>query len=143
MNTPRVGVRNGRNFAGFTLIELMLVMVILVILSSLVAPMLGKQGNKARVAAAKTDLRTYSLALNAFQMDCGRFPTMEEGLSALLSAPEDAQTWEGPYIEVLRNDPWGRAYVYLAPGTHFPTSFDLYSLGGDATAETDDIANWQ
>jgi general secretion pathway protein G len=143
MNTPRIGSRIAWNFPGFTLIELMLVMVILVILASLVTPMLAKHSVKAKIAAAKVDLRTYSTALNAFQMDCGRFPSNDEGLDALVNAPSDVAGWDGPYVEVLRSDPWGNVYIYQAPGTHFPTAFDLHSMGPDKITEGDDIANWQ
>jgi general secretion pathway protein G len=121
----------------------MLVMVILVILASLVTPMLAKHSTRARIAAAKVDLRSYSTALSAFQMDCGRFPSNDEGLDALVSAPTDVSGWDGPYIEVLRSDPWGNGYIYQAPGTHFPTAFDLHSMGPDKITEGDDIANWQ
>lgn len=128
---------------GFTLIELLLVMVILVILSAIVVPQVAKQGNRARITKTKTDLTMYESALAAFQIDVGRFPSNEEGLSVLLNNP-GAPNWDGPYVKLIATDPWGAPYVYQAPGTHFPSSFDLYSRGPDQNeGSEDDIANWQ
>jgi general secretion pathway protein G len=143
MNTPRIGSRIGRNFSGFTLIELLLVMVILVVLSSVVVPMFTRRGTDAKNAAAKTDIHTFEAALQAFEVDCGRFPTNEEGLAALVVAPKDAGGWKGPYVKLVPNDPWGNPYVYIAPGTHLPDSFDLYCLGEDKREGNDDVVNWQ
>ena len=43
-------------------------------------------------------------------------------------------------------DPWGRPYVYVAPGVENPTSYDLYTLGRDGKAggadEDADITSW-
>lgn len=128
---------------GFTLIELLLVMVILVILASIVVPQFQKQGLKSRIAKTKADLSVYESALAAFQIDVGRFPNNEEGLSVLVSNP-GAPNWDGPYVKLITSDPWGAPYVYQAPGTHFPTAFDLYSRGPDQNeGNDDDIANWQ
>ena len=41
------------------------------------------------------------------------------------------------------NDTWGTAFKYQCPGTHNKAMFDLWSIGADRTANTeDDIANW-
>lgn len=53
-------------------------------------------------------------ALDAFNQDCGRPPTPEEGLEALVENPgtEDiADKWDGPYLkpEDLK-DQWGNNY---------------------------------
>ena len=40
-------------------------------------------------------------------------------------------------------DPWGRPYQYECPGQHNTESYDLWSLGKDAQAGTDDdVANF-
>ena len=43
-------------------------------------------------------------------------------------------------------DPWGRPFVYVAPGTHNPESYDLYTLGKDGApggeGEDADITSW-
>jgi len=48
-----------------------------------------------------------------------------------------------PYLDKIPNDPWGRAYNYIYPGKHTQNSYDLYSVGPDGKAGTeDDIGNW-
>lgn len=127
----------------FTLIELLLVMVILVILATVVVPQFPKHGANARISAAKTSISNMETAINAFQIDCGRYPTNEEGLSVLTTNPGVAG-WSGPYLKLISPDPWGNPFVYQAPGTYLPDSFDLYSLGPDKTAgNEDDVVNWR
>ena len=126
----------------FTLIELLLVTVILVVLASVVVPQFARRPDDARRAVAKVDIKMLETALAAFQIDCGRFPTNDEGLAVLVKNP-GLDGWRGPYVKLVPNDPWGTPYIYQAPGTNLPDSFDLYSLGRDKQEGNDDIANWQ
>lgn len=89
--------------------------------------------------------------LGMFKVDCGRYPTTQEGLIALMIRPENirAREWHGPYFDTpeLPKDPWGRDYVYRCPGIHNPDGFDLFSFGPDGVSKTegddpDDINNW-
>ena len=84
-------------------------------------------------------------AMEEFALDCSRFPSEEEGLTALLEMPADMTegVWDGPYVkEKQLNDPWERPYLYLAEGVLNQSSFDLYSLGPDGQDGTeDDIYN--
>ncbi|WP_428937145.1 type II secretion system major pseudopilin GspG [Fontivita pretiosa] len=128
---------------GFTLIELLLVLVILAVLASVVVPKFTARSEQARVTAAKTDIAQLETALDAFEVDNGRFPTTDEGLAALLQAPANVTNWRGPYIKRgLPKDPWGNPYVYVYPGTHNPNGYDLYSFGPDGREGNDDITNW-
>ena len=46
-------------------------------------------------------------------------------------------------MERLPKDPWGRDYVYVCPGKHNPTGYDLYTKGKDGIDGTaDDQGNW-
>jgi general secretion pathway protein G len=142
-----IHARNHRSFRrgarrAFTLIELLLVMVILVVLASVVVPKFTSRSEQARLTAAKTDLTNLETALDAFEIDNGRYPTTEEGLSALVVAPSDATGWHGPYIKLVPNDPWGTPYNYQYPGAHQQSGFDLYSYGPDKREGNDDITNW-
>lgn len=129
--------------AGFTLIELLLVLVILGVLAALVVPRFTGRAEQAKNTAAKADIANISTALNAFEVDCGRFPTSEQGLAALMQAPPGVKGWQRPYLERLLNDPWGNPYVYRCPGQHNVDSFDLYSYGSDGQdGGGDDIDNW-
>jgi general secretion pathway protein G len=132
---------------GFTLLELLVVMVIIGLLAGFVAPRYFAQVGKSQVKVAKAQIDALDKALDQFRLDMGRYPTSEEGLNALQTAPGGTEngTWGGPYLKKgVPNDPWGRPYVYVSPGEH--AEFDLSSLGKDGrpggTGEDADITNW-
>jgi general secretion pathway protein G len=129
---------------GFTLIELLLVLVILTALAAVVVPKFVGRGEQAKKAAAQSDIAALGVALGAFEVDNGRYPTTSEGLGALSTAPGGLTNWKGPYIErPVVNDPWGNPYVYECPGTHNTNGYDIHSFGpsGQDGAE-DNIDNW-
>ena len=138
--------RNGQ--AGFTLVEIMVVVVIMVILAATIIPQFIGTTHDAKVGAAKGQVAELESAVERFYVHMDRYPTTEEGLKVLTEVPtgEDAKNWRGPYIKQLRNDPWGNAYQYHYPGTHHPTSFDVWSRGegGQDGGEGNqaDIGNW-
>jgi general secretion pathway protein G len=130
---------------GFTLIELMLVLVILATLSAIVVPKLTGQSKRAKVIAAKTQISDLELALDAFEIDVGRYPTTVEGLRALVERPTaEADGWQQPYLSKnVPMDPWGNDYIYRCPGQYNPDGYDLYSYGPDGQmGGGDDITNW-
>ncbi len=138
---PSSVVRSG----GFTLIELMLVLVILATLSAIVVPKFTGQSKKAKVTAAKTQISHLALALDAFEIDLGRYPTNVEGLRALIEKPaSDSDEWRQPYLSGnVPLDPWGNEYVYRCPGDYNQDGYDLISYGPDGkVGGDDDITNW-
>lgn len=128
----------------FTLIELLLVLVILAVLAAMIVPKFTKRSEQARIAATSTDIANMGTALDAFEIDTGRYPTSDEGLKALVEIPGNIKDWKGPYLKrSANNDPWGNPYVYRAPGQHNSTSYDLYSFGPNGQeGGGDDIDNW-
>ena len=137
-------VRHGRQ-AGLTLIELLVVMVIIALFATIVGTRVGRNVDKARQVAAKSQISEYETALEQFKLEVGRYPSNEEGLQALRTRPAEAPNWDGPYLKKdLPPDPWGRAYVYRFPGIH--SDFDLLSFGADGQeggeADNADIVNW-
>jgi len=129
----------------FTLIELLIVITILGVLVAWVGPRLAGRTEQARKARAQADIQGISLALDTFELDTGKFPTEEEGLSILRDRPTDAESrnWHGPYLKRDPIDPWKREYHYRVPGTQGP-DYDLFTLGPDGVEGTgDDIGNWE
>jgi general secretion pathway protein G len=139
----KIEIRKSRRSA-FTLIELLLVLVILAVLAAVVVPKFTNRSEQARNAAARTDVAVIETALDAFEIDNGRYPTSEEGLSALLDEPTNLKNWKGPYLKRgIPIDPWGNPYVYVFPGTHSKSGYDLYSYGPDGRdGGDDDVTNW-
>ena len=139
---PHVRPRSTRG--AFTLIELLLVLVILIILTSVVVVRFRGRTQQAQETAAKTDIAAIGLAIDAFEVDNGRAPTTEEGLTALIQQPGNVNNWRGPYLkrDGVPVDPWGNQYVYRYPGNNNPNDYDLSSLGPDGREGNDDVANW-
>ena len=123
--------RFSRHQGGFTLIELLVVLVILGMLAGLVGPRLFSNVDKSKVKTAETQVKMLRGALQTYRLDVGSYPTTEQGLSALMKAPADVPSWQGPYLEdQLPKDPWGKDYVYKSPVSNLQ-GFSLYSLGAD------------
>lgn len=134
-----------RDASGFTLIELMLVMVILATMAAIVLPKLTGRSKQAKITAAKTQVSQLEVALDAFEIDLGRYPTTAEGPRALVQKPtSEADGWQQPYLKRdVPKDPWGNDYVYRYPGQYNEDGYDLYSLGPDGKlGGEDDITNW-
>lgn len=129
---------------GFTLVELMLVVIIIGVLVAMVVPRMAGRSEQARKAVAQADVDlNVATALKLYELDNGAYPTTEEGLDALMSAPASAKNWNGPYLDKKPIDPWSNVYKYKSPGTHRPHDYDLYSLGRDGTESEDDVFNWE
>lgn len=133
--------------SGFTLIEIMVVVVILGILAATVVPQFIGTTHDAKVSAAKSQVSEIESALERLAIHLDRYPSTDEGLKLLVEAPPgDSSKWRGPYLKQLRNDPWGNAYQYRAPGVRHANSFDLWSRGADnadgGEGQGADIGNW-
>jgi general secretion pathway protein G len=143
----RVWVKNvnNRSRSGFTLIELMLVLVILATLSAIVVPKLTGHSKRAKITAAQTQISELSVALDAFEIDVGRYPTTVEGLRALVERPaSEADGWQQPYLSKnVPLDPWGNEYIYRCPGQYNQDGYDISSYGPDGKlGGDDDITSW-
>lgn len=131
---------------GFTLIELLVVLVILGLLMSIVGPRVMKYVSSSRGDTAQIQVEELASALDMYYLEVGRYPSQEQGLSALIEQPPGVESWAGPYLRKsnVPADPWGNDYVYRFPGQNGP--FDLYSLGADGQpggeGENADITSW-
>jgi general secretion pathway protein G len=135
---------------GFTLLELIVVIAIIAALATVVAPSMFRNVGDAKSSAARSQVELLGLALNSYRLDNDVFPSSTQGLSALRVAPtegEPPRNWRGPYLSrVVPDDPWGRPYIFLSPGTANPESYDLYTLGRDGVlggkGEDGDVTSW-
>jgi len=115
---------------GFTLLELLVVIVIIGLLAGYVAPRYFSQVGRSEIQVARAQIESLDKALDQFRLDMRRYPSAEEGLQALVTKPENAPAWSGPYLKKsVPTDPWGRPYVYRTPGQK--GEFDLFSYGRD------------
>lgn len=66
------------------------------------------QADKAKREYVHASIKNITTACDMFNIDCGRYPTEQEGLGALVRNP-GIDGWRGPYIggENGLPDPWG------------------------------------
>jgi general secretion pathway protein G len=115
---------------GFTLIELMVVILIIGLLATIVVQNLRSATDKAKRVKAQADISQIKSALDRYYLDAGSYPTSDQGLPALMAAPENGNVptdWGGPYIEKIPMDPWGHPYFYQSDGNQYL----LKSFGAD------------
>jgi general secretion pathway protein G len=95
--------------------------------------------NDARRRNAKARIELLSDRLQQYAEDHRRLP-------ATLSELTETSGGDGPYAQAKDLlDPYGRAFAYIAPGTH--GAFDLVFLGKDGKPGGDgydtDVGNWE
>ena len=110
---------------GMTLIEIMVVVAILGMIASVVAVAVVGQLADAKRKTADLDIKGFEDGLLLYKMKHGHFPTTSEGILGVL--------YQEGYLKgaLVKQDPWGHDYVYVAPGQKHPESYDITSYGGD------------
>jgi general secretion pathway protein G len=129
---------------------LLVVLAIIATLGAVVGPELFRNTADAKVQAARSQIESLGLALDAYRVDFDEYPSDEEGLPALRTPPTDPERlrrWRGPYLRrEVPLDPWGRPYVYLAASGRRDVGYELYSLGRDGrvggAGDNADITSW-
>lgn len=138
-----------RKDAGFTLTEVMVTVFIIGLLATVVLVNVLGNVDESRVQKAKTDIALLESSLDRYRLSMFDYPTVEQGLDALVTAPDglaDPSRYpaEG-FIRRLPLDPWGNPYQYEYPGQD-GRILDIYSLGADGQPGGEDldadIGNW-
>ncbi len=113
---------------GMTLIEILVVLVLIGIVMGIVGGNFLGKGEKAKADAAKIEINQIGQTLDLYKLEIGRYPTTQEGLQALITAPSGVSNWNGPYWKngTIPKDPWGNEYKYTSPGSKGP--YDIVSL---------------
>ena len=120
-------------------------MVIIGLLAGIVAPQYFAQLGKSNAKVARAQIEAFGQALDQYRLDVGSYPNTEQGLAALRAAPQQTSRWQGPYLKRdVPVDPWGKPYIYRAPGQH--GEYDLLSHGADGQpggdGEAADVNSW-
>ena len=124
------------NGKGFTLIELMIVIVIIGILATLLIPRIMERPEEARRVKAKMDIKAIVSALKLYKIDCGSYPTTDQGLIALIKKPDtppvpnkwrEAGTWKA---RMFRRTP-GATLTTIASPTEDGKDYEIISYGAD------------
>lgn len=135
---------------GFTFAETIVVLIIILILSAGVALSAMKYVDKAKITSAKSQIEVYKYALQSYYLDCGMYPSQDQGLNALFEKPilyPIPENWDGPYVDKeIQKDPWGNEYVYSDTTTNgLPFSITSYGADGQPGGEgnDEDICSWK
>ena len=140
-----------QNASGMTLIEVMIVVVIIGILSSIAIPTYFSSREKAKIAAAVSEIKLLEKMIRIYNIDHDRYPDTIEDLG--MKTPADP--WGNPYqylkIEGMEKNGKKKKSVGKLRKDHnmvpVNSDFDLYSKGQDgksvspftAKASRDDI----
>jgi len=125
---------------GFTLLEMIIVVAIIGLLAALVMPRLVGQLGESKVETTRAQIELLSSAVTQYYVDVGTYPSEREGLGALITRPQDAEEWNGPYLEKdsVPRDAWGNEFVYEMPEES--DRFIIRSLGADGKPGGDGAA---
>ena len=118
--TTICGRTSGATFAtsrqrGMTLIEILVVLVLIGIVMGILGGNFIGRGEKAKADAAKIEIGQISQTLDLYKLEIGRYPTTQEGLQALISAPAGVTNWNGPYLKrsTVPKDPVSEMCPYV------------------------------
>ncbi|MCF0242877.1 MAG: type II secretion system major pseudopilin GspG [Treponema sp.] len=147
-----------RESDGYTFVETIVVLSVIAILAAGTTVSAGRLISRARRVSARNQIDQLYAGLQEYFLDCGRFPTTEQGIIALWQKPDMypvPSNWNGPYVEKLPGkDPWGKEYCYLSRESSLLPSgvpenipFVLYSFGADGEeggeGENEDVVSWK
>ncbi len=94
-----------------------------------------KSAKRNPISRAILELRALHIASDRFFYDCARYPDKEENLKALVLNP-GISSWRGPYVNIIKPDPWHNKYIYIVSNS----TFKVFSSGPDGiTGNSDDI----
>src|SRR5438132_8559109 len=98
-----------KHISGMTLIEILVVLVLIGVVLGIVGGNFIGRGEKAKADAAKIEIGQIGQTLDLFKLEVGRYPTAQEGLQALISAPPGLNNCNGPYWKKTQDpkDLWG------------------------------------
>ena len=137
--------RRHRPVTGFTLIEVLLVVVILAVLVAMAQSQFGGVRDQANIDIAKSQIGLVEKQIDLYHMTLSnQYPDQLQDLWEEPADSELADKWAGPYLDPLKEDPWGNEYMYEKEGKNNPGKYDIWSKGPDGKSNTDDdIGNWE
>ena len=118
---------------GFTLIELLIVVLIIAILAAIAVPNFLEFQTRAKVSRVRADMRTLSVAIEAYVMDNSEYPPVADGLFDVLESRMIPLTTPIAYLATIPVDPFVRRLDSPAHGRGSSTDLQgnqyLYNSG--------------
>ena len=120
---------------GMSLIEIIIVIALMGTLMAIVITNLTGRQDEAMKDAAKLSMAQLQNQLQLYRVHNYKYPTTDETLEALITAPSGNTKWRGPYTEKNKlNDPWGNKFGYESNGS----DFKIFSPGKDGVEGNED-----
>lgn len=119
--------------SGFTLTEMLIVITLIALIGTFAITQIMDRYDKARAKASIVQMQNLGVALDSLKLDCGRYPTTDEGLEALAEKPAsfkcEAYDKNG-YVKnkKIPNDGFEKPFKYISENG---SDYELISLGRD------------
>ena len=119
---------------GFTLTEMLVVIALIALVGTFVAGNVISKFGHAKVDATRIQIKQLATVLDTFKLNCGFYPTSDQGLDALVKKPSggrDCKNYDpNGYVEGGRvpKDAWSNDFQYFSTDGN---TYELKSLGSD------------
>lgn len=122
--TRSLGTPHPEKAGGFTLIEMMIVISIIALIAGFVTTNIMRRFDEAKVSATKIQMKQIGLMLDDFKRVCGRYPTTDEGMEALIAAPAGLNCKNFDPEGFIKGkkvplDSWNEKFIYNSDGQKF------------------------
>jgi len=136
-----------RKNSGCTLVEILAVTILMAGLVGVAALGISSNVKKGKINTAKTQIGNFASAISLFELECGFYPSSLDDLIKNNSGQKckdyPKEGFLGESTKKIPQDPWNEDYGFRKPGTHNPSSYDIWSNGPDKEdGSSDDIGNW-
>ena len=116
---------------GFSLIELMIVIGIMGLLIGMLGPKLIEKFDGAKVDTTRIQMKQLATTLKNYRLDCGQYPTTDQGLDALVTKPTGGSECKNyspsAYMQKIPKDAFDKDFMYESDGNNFK----ITSYGSD------------
>lgn len=124
---------------GFTIIEILLVLVLLGMVATFMGRNIFSSASRGKVQGTKIAIKQIEGDLDRFRLDCNFYPTTDQGLQALITAPSVGRQCPnydpsgylgggGGGKKSLPKDPFGNPFIYTCEDGQ---NYEIKSLGAD------------
>jgi general secretion pathway protein G len=120
---------------GFTLLEILLVLALLAGIVAIFGRNLFGSFGRGQVQTTKLQIKQLESNLDMYRFECGRYPTTEQTLEALISQPKSTPECKNynpeGYLDGKKKvptDSWGNPFKYKSDSAQ---SYEITSLGSD------------